>query len=486
MGDIKESIKAVLTGKGFNGGDPLSSFKLVYDSDANQLEPIYYWVLDFMTDNIGIKEIEKITDNFQSSPGSGHFADMGQRATAMQQQATKILADTNTLIKMIVNLVYDLKEYEMRLAQYKKANSKDKKEKEEGMLSLKNVWLDQVDMKRGRGSIHQMSYEMGYTTLREAFLIANTVDDAKNMAGEKGVINDSVMRILIPRLSEFLLWKEMSEKELTKRFEIEKSYLKSEVESLKMYAKWARPYLKAAEALRMKGFDNNAALVNAFSTTMFELTIMAKTEMSIEKNADLKKKFGNKKLDRKYYSVQIISFKYRGELAQKVTQKGDYAFGFGGKVEMIFDSYALNSEELTMVKKKMEDADLLDGMNMVEDNMRVAFGQLKDDIEKYCTKTEADLRLEELKKKKDGKKEMDTNPFSALWSLFTFDFGSSPSKPKDIKDVKDIKKDSFVEESVRTAAADKANGTLYAIYDVYKKAHAMASSPENFDNGKKS
>jgi len=466
-------------------GNPLSSYKLVYDSDSNQLEPIYFWILDFIQD-MGIK-VEKVTDNFQSSPGSGHFADMSQRATIMQQQATKILADTNVVIKSIIQIVYDLKEYEIRLSQYKKANSKDPKEKEEGMLALKNIWLDQVDMKRGRGSIHQMSYEMGFTTLREAFLVANSVEDVNKMSSADGVINESVKRVLTPRLGEFLLWKDVSEKEIVKRFEIEKSYLKSQVESLKLYTNWAKPYLKAAKDLKMNGFETNAALVHAFSTSMFELTLLGKRESGISSPVLIKRFGRDYKLKRKYYSILIVSLKYVGKLAQKVTQRGDYGFGFGGRVDITFDSYALNEEELALVKKKMDEADLKDGLDLVGENTQAALDQLKDDIEKYCLKDEDKKKIEE-EKKKEEKKQDDTNPFGALWSLITFDFGTSEKKKddkKEIKDSKDIVKDDFVEKAVRAEAASGAMGSLYAVYDIYKKAHGMASSPKNFDNGKK-
>jgi hypothetical protein len=485
--DIREAIAKVNKKYGFKEdvAKSLASYKLTYDSDSNQLEPIYYWILDFIQD-MGLK-VEKVTDNFQSSPGSGHFSDMGQRATAMQQQATKILADTNVVIKSVIQLVYDLKEYEIRLSQYKRAASKDPKEKEEGMLALKNIWLDQVDMKRGRGSIHQMSYEMGFTTLREAFLVANTIEDVNKMSSADGVINDSVKRVLTPRLSEFLLWKDISEREIVKRFEIEKSYLKSQVESLKMYTAWAKPYLKAAKDLRMSGFDTNASLVHAFSTTMFELGLFCTREAKITSSEVLTKRFGREyKLKRKYYSILVVSLKYRGELAQKVTQKGDYGFGFGGRVDITFDAYALNEEEIALAKKIMSDADLKDGLDLVGENTQVALDQLKDDIEKYCLKDGDKQKMEE-EKKKEEKKQDDTNPFSALWSLFTFDFGKTEKKEdkKEIKEVKDIKKDDFVEENLRGEAINGARGTLYTVYDVYKKAHGMASSPENFDNGKK-
>jgi len=460
---------------------PLSSYKMTYDSSQNQLEPIYYWFLDFMNGLPGMK-IEKITDNFMASPGSGQFSEMGAKATAMQQQATKILADTNTLIKTIQNLVYDLSEFEIRLAQYKKANSEEKKEKEEGMLALKNVWLDQVDLKRGRGSIHQMANEMGFTTLREAFLVSNSTEDVEKMAAKDGVINDSVKRILIPRLSEFLLWKDISERELTKRFEIEKSYLKSEVESLKMYTKWARPYLKAAEDLRMKGFDKDAALVSAFSTSMFELTMLGLMKADISKNTELKQKFGEYKLKKDFYSIYVVTFKYRGHLGQKAGQGGQsgYAFSFGGKVDMTFDSFALSSEELALVRKIISDTDLSDGLNIVENNMNVALDQLQKDIEKFTKDTK------EEEKKKEESKEDDINPFSALFNADTFSFKEKKKEDKKIELPKDLSSDNFVEETVREEAKKTAMKFMYTIYDIYKKAHAMPSSPFEFDNGKES
>jgi hypothetical protein len=454
---------------------PLSSYSLIYDSPQNQLEPVYYWILDFMENLPGVK-VDKVADNFMASPGSGQFSEMGAKATAMQQQATKLLADTNTLVKTILNLVYDLKEFEMRLEQYKRANSKDKKEQEEGMLALKNIWLDQVDLKRGRGSIHQMSAEMGYTTLREAFLVANDVESLKKMAGPDGVINDSVLRVLIPRMGEFLIWKDMSEKELTKRFEIEKSYLKSEVENLKMYTKWARPYLKAAEELRMKGFENHAALVSAFSTSMFELTLMGTSKAKMQ---PVYEKAGYK-LKRDYSAVLIVSLKYRGHLGQKAGQGGQsgYTYSFGGRFDITFDCYALNSEEMALVKKTMEDADIGDGITLVERNTGVALEQLKEDIDRFTGDKE------KKKEEEKAKKEDDINPFSAIFNLSTFSFGGKKEDKKEIKSPKDIEKDNFVEKIVRKDAADKANTFLYLVYDIYKKAHAMASSPENFDNGK--
>jgi hypothetical protein len=51
-----------------------------------------------------------------------------------------------------------------------------------------------------------------------------------------------------------------------------------------------------------------------------------------------------------------------------------------------------------------------------------------------------------------------------------------------IESSKDIKADNYIEKTVRVNAANSAAGGLYLIYDIYKKAHGMASSPQPFKN----
>lgn len=456
MGDIKEAIKKVVP---YKKGEPLGSYKLTYDSASSQLEPVYFWLLDFIQD-MGIG-VEKITDNFTSSPGSGHFAEMGARATRMQEEGMKILGMINQVIKTVLNLVYDLKEFEIRLEHYKDAKSGDKNQKEAGMLALKQIWLDNVDLKRGRGSIHQMTYEMGYTTLRELFMIGNSIEDIK----KSELANDQVKRILIPRLSEFLKWREYSEKELRKRFQIEKSYLKTEVESLKLYTSWVRPYLKAADELRNKGFEKNPALVHAFNTTMFELVLLGKLEFNgpIPGIKDYNAK-------RKYYSCFVTSLVFRG-LPQKVTQQH---YGFGGRVNMEFDCYVLNDDEIALIEKELAKQDVETSLSFIQEATDNSLEELKEDIDHFLSK--------EQEEEKEEKKDDNTNPFSALFGFLKPKKKEDKEKEK-ISDIKDLKKDSFVEKEIRRLAGNTSKDRLYTIYDVYKKAHGMASSPQEFERG---
>ncbi len=473
MTEIKEVIKKVVKNE-YN--IPVISYKLIYDSQQNQFEPIYYWILDFLKNLFG-EDIEKIVDNFMSSPGSGHFADMNQRLTRIQEDGMKILGGLNQVIKSCLNLIYDLREFKERLQHYKDSKSNNPELKKAAMLALKNVWLDSVDLpKRGRGSIHQMSAELGYTTLREAFLYADSLKDIEIMEKESN-INESVGRVLRPRIKEFIDWVDFSEKELQKRYNIEKSYLKNQVETIKLYSSWVKPYLTAAKQLQQKGFEGNSALVNAFATTMFQLTLLAK------KKVKLPEKFEDYKLERDYFSCAIVDFKQRSQLLQKVTQKGDFAPSFGGRLEITFDAYALNSEELELVKKTLEKEDvdelLTFNSNIAEESLK----ELKKDIDTFIYDKE-DEKKEDVKT--EEKREDDINPFSAI-----FNFGNSKksktktTEKKKIEKPEDVLPDSWIEKHARLEANNDAGSKLYTVYDIYKKAHGMASSPDAFDKGNK-
>jgi len=310
------------------------------------------------------------------------------------------------------------------------------------------------------------------------FMMAEDVDALKKMNkdDEGGLVNNQVMRVLIPRISEFLKWAKYSESELRKRFSIEKNYLKSQVETIKLYSAWMKPYLVAAEKLRQKGFDKDAALVNAFSTSMFELQLFGSQPIGVEDVYN-----GKYNVKRGYNRVMVIGLVYRGHVSQRVTQKGDYGFAMGGKIDMTFDAYALNDEEVAAAKKLMDDDDIVKSMEFSGDVAGDALKTLKEDLDYFLMSPE-DKDKEKLKE--DGKKKeekVDINPFAAL-------VGWGKKKEKKVENgeekivaVEDIKGDNFVEKMMRAKAAETAGDWLYLVYDIYKKAHGMASTGEDFD-----
>ena len=298
--------------------EPSEEHSITYDSGTAGLEPVYFWVLDMMN-NLFSGKVEKLVDNFSSTPGSGHFAELETRAYQMQTQAKNLLDVVNVVVKSVINIIYDLKEFEIRLSQYTDANSNDKERAEGGLLALKQIWMDNVDIKKGNSSIKALSLsglnQPNFVTLIDGFLAANSVKDVEKMD-----LNERVKRILKPRVAEFLEWKKRSEIELRKRYEIEKSYLRTQVNSIKMYSRWAKPYLRAASSLEMKEYNRKPELVNAFSTLFLELAIFGKNELKIinvlaNKNLPVEfKRLEKKKSLRKYFSCVLVDFTLEGFL----------------------------------------------------------------------------------------------------------------------------------------------------------------------------
>ncbi|MEK6831050.1 MAG: hypothetical protein AABX77_03395 [Nanoarchaeota archaeon] len=438
---------------------------LVYDSPSETLEPIYFWILDFMQKVTG--DVTKVADNFASSPGSGHFSEIGVKKTQMQEQASKILGTINSVLRSILNLIYDLKEFKIRLSHYDAANSKNKSEAEAGLLALKQIWMDKVDTQRGQGSINALSAgNLQFVTLRDAFMVAKSQDDV-----DKIDLNERVKRILKPRVQEFLEWKKRSEQELKKRFEIEKSYLKSQVDALKLQSRWAKPYLKAAEKLAQdEKLAEDAALVTAFNTVLLQLTLIGKKELKIDSRTTYSRyggitlpvEFKNmaKKL-RKYYSVVLVDFNFIG-----IPSKAGQHYVFGGKADIKFKSYALNEDEIALLNSKLNESDLDSALKLVQGMTDDSLSQLKLDIDEFMGD-------------KEKKETADINPFSALFGLFKEGKTNKDKEKEKIELLKNkgVRKDSYAEAYFRNVAIADAMNTGFDVYDIFKKHKGMASFP---------
>lgn len=484
--EIDEIVKKV-TERTKKYKEPLWENKLVYDSFAEALEPIYFWILDFM-EGLGL-EIEKLADNFAASPGSGYFGELGARATKMQETGIKILGDVNTVIKSIINIIYDLKEWEIRLKDYENARSEDEAIKETGILALKHRWMDNVDVNKGTGSINAMTNQYGFTTLRDGFMRARSPEEVDEID-----LNERIKRILKPRLAEFFEWLERSDKELSKRYEIERSYLQTQVKTLKLYTSWVKPYLKAAEQLRMKE-TKTPALVTAFSTMILELSLFSKKEIDVKyeaENKNLPERFAKLKL-RKYYPCVLVDLLFRG-MPRAIKIKGTPHYVHGGRSEVRFKAYALNEEEIALLHKKIEEEDLSYLLGVAKDVTEESLKQLMEDIEHFSKRKEEEE--EEAKKK-------EVNPFVALGEGIADIFGlrkkleerrKKKEEEKESEEEKEkkkaeklekegIKKDSYEESVVRTLAEKTAKEICFKVFDTYKKAHGMASfpSPPSFE-----
>ncbi len=449
---------------------PIEKHEITYDSPTEGLEPIYFWLLDFMND--AYKNIDKITDNFVSSPGSSHFSELQGKATQMQQEVSRTMGNVNTVIKSILNLVYDLKEFNLRLKpydDYKKANA-DTQEKFNKLLSLKQVWLDNVDIKKGRGSINALaSGELDFVTLRDAFMALESAEQIMKKSGEKGALdlNERVRRILQQRTQEFFEWINESHRSLKQRYEIEKNYLRSQVNMLKLYTRWVKPYLKASQKLEQSE-KNQAALVTAFNTVIFELVILASAGYDTDDDVvagllpSIFKKV--KKESREYSKILVLEFEFRS-IPQKVSQRGEW--GFGGRAKITFTSYALNDQELKFIKEELKKDDFNSIMKLIEGATDKSLKEIQQDIDEILEEGKEN----NAEKEKSNLNSDDTNPFKALFSGFKL-------KKKDKKEWKlgdIIEPDSDYEKVMRSQTAIASREICFTIFDVFKKSKGMPS-----------
>ena len=461
---------------------PLEEHKITYDSPAEGLEPIYFWLLDFLSGGIYDKNVEKITDNFVSSPGSGHFSEMQGKATQMQQEASRTLGNVNTVLKSVLNLVYDLKEFKIRLSPYKTYLDKNsgQDEKNRKLLSLKQVWLDNVDIRKGRGSINALSSgELDFVTLRDAFMtIVNK--ELKDAKGNKIDLNDRVTRILQQRAEEFFLWITESYNSLSQRYEIERNYLKSQVNMLKLYARWVRPYLNAAQKLE-QSVSKNAALVTAFNTMTLELQLLAtkKYEIKDDAEAGLVPDFFKKIKTREYYKVLVLELDFRS-IPQRVSQRGDWSFG--GRAEIKFTSYALNEQELEVLKKELSKNDLNRVLSLVDGATKESLDNIEKDITAIIEgKEESEIEeRDKTKKEEEEKKKKKSSDDFGVGALFSI-FRSKKKEKKDVDLTKGIEPDTEYEKVIRSQAILSSNQACFTVFDTYKKAHGMPSHADPYD-----
>ena len=287
-------------------------------------------------------------------------------------------------------------------------------------------------------------------------------------------LNDRVKRILKPRIQEFLEWKKRSEQELKKRYEIEKIYLKSQVNALKLNSRWARPYLRAAEKLRQKDeISSKPELVTAFNTIFLQLTLMGISAIKV-KDEVMDKKLPRdfvrmEKNLRKYNAVAIIDFEFRG-----IPSKTGQHYTFGGKVNVKFKGYALTDKEIELVKLQLKKSDMEAALSLVEGMTTDSLSQIQADIDEILSE----------KKENEKTKTEDLNPFSALFSIFKPE-KQDKKKDEEMSDEekfekveKEVKKsENYAEKYIRNYAEIEGAEKAFKIYDIYKKGHGMPGFP---------
>jgi hypothetical protein len=322
-----------------------------------------------------------------------------------------------------------------------------------------------VDIKRGNTAIKAMAQQFDYVTIIDAFMASNSLEDVKKLD-----LNERVRRIIEQRFPDFERWIKESEIELRKRFEIETKYLRSQVNSLRLYAKWIKPYLRSAQKLEQKA-EATADLVTFFNTALFELVLM--NEAKYNPIADVQSgelpNYFLKINSRKYNSIILVEFNFRGA-PDRSDQRGGY--GFRGRSKVVFTSYSLNDEELKVLKQELEKDDLGDSLKLIEGVTEDSLAEIQKDIEEF-------LDEKPKEEEEETKKSEDVNPFAALLGLERKN--KKQKKKSGEKDLsKGITSDGPEEKIMRSKAALMARWNCRKLYRMFKASLGMPSLPPVF------
>lgn len=460
-------------------------YTLVYDSLSEGLEPVYFWLLDFMQDKgpggQGMS-VKKGAEQFEASASSGYFGELGQRATLMQKQAMEYLGAINQVIKSIIQLIYDLKEFEIRLKMYDDLKLDNEETRRAASYALKGVWMDQVDIRKGKGSINMLVQDLSFVTLRDAFFVINEISlyeikDEKKRQEEilKEVknldLNERVKNVLAKKVYEYLQWKSLSEKEIRNRFNVEKAYLKSQFGTLKLYASWVKPYLLTAQKLKMTEF-NTANIIAAFSNMEMHLSLIGKREVSAnsaESKLPANYKFIEKDIQ-KYYYVLMVDMIFRSVPSAVQGQSGRH-YVHSGRTDIEFKSFVMTKEEADA----LDAMELYEDLDLVEDWVQNSLDAVKEDLDHFLEdkKPPVDSKENKEDKKKKKKKLLEgfDNPFSGVLK------GGGSSLLGPAKEFfKSTPPSEIYSKIVEAEAKEKAEKSCFLVYNLYKKSHGMLST----------
>jgi hypothetical protein len=446
------------------------------DSFVTSLEPKYFWIIDFMKKQQF--KLEKTMETMGASVVSMFFGEMSARKQHLERRGMEIIGTVNVVVKSIINLLYDLREFDRRLKIYDELIVDDKSKQEAADAALKRVWMDEVDIRKGGASINSMSAQKGleFITLRDAFMIAKGTKDVDKMD-----INDRIKRILTGRLVEYEKWRDESDKELHQRRRIELAYLKSQVETLRLYSMWARPYLEAAQRLSfedvsvkdpdlIQAFDQNVIKITVRGTKFFHLKDLFKrtglprgqsppATWSEERQEEWKLA----RLGPKVIGIEEVEFTFRSKPALVSQAQTGGAFRQLGKLIIEFRGYAMRLDEYEKLEKQEE----WEAMKFIEGMTTESLSTMREEIDTYLSELDKEEKKEEKKK---------TEPIIDKF-MKGIGFGKAGGSIEGLLGGFTSLNQRALEDRAKTVLRDEMVDKIFTLYDIFKKAHGFLSFP---------
>jgi len=472
-------------------GDPIMSREVTYDAFGETMEPMYYWLLDFLKESMGYA-VDKTADFFSASEAGGYFGEMGMRRTNLEKRAVELTGTINAVVKSIINLLWDLKTFDLRLKHYDDVRKGDKDTRRVALEALKGIWLNEVDKGKGNAAIDVLAQNLNFITLRDAFMVIpvqdwhvidakrERIDEIKKKAEQfvtKMDLTEVVKRILAPRAREFVEWVYASETELRKRKAVELAYLKAQVAAMKVYAQWTRPYLIATQKLIPAEYKQlleehkelglgPAAVPTPFHAMWFYLELQAKKKAEIK---ELKRppfemtEIKLKNEDLRPHTIIEVRTAFRGAPQMgTMGARGERGTAFTGKTLVKFVTFVMSKEHITLLEREREEEILQFIDAMTTETLQA----LAEDLNKY-------LKEEEKASEAPKPKPMFELPFKELWSSVKKFNDEAKKILQKLPNMQISDKEAWAIARLKLIAESKSKKDLDTLYDTFKKSHKM-------------
>jgi hypothetical protein len=345
------------------GEDWPVQYKLVVNTPFESIGKYYHAVLKELRDPAigGFKNLVKIDQALSASPTSAFYGDVANRKAYAKEQFDKSMGMINSIIQTVMKLIYSLREFDQILNIFKNLESSDEKESVSAELNLRRIFIDEVDIKKGRGSINNLTTAQGmeFVTLRDSFLVVKDLPSIDELN-----VNDRVKRILKDRFGEYLNWKEEYRKDMEGRRKLQKQYLKNQVESMKMQLDWARPYFTIMQQLNI-------------GTGVADPDLLAGLDTSVIKTK-IRGVIGGEEDEKLATAFIDVEFNFKTSPIQVRSERGQ-AYHHIFKTEITYTPYIMSNEDYAKIVQKETMRDI----NFLKELVGESLESIKDDLEKY-------------------------------------------------------------------------------------------------------
>lgn len=482
---------------------PNKRYILSFKSENYTVEEMYFWMLGHGMNDWAMPFIHKITDIFAASQGSTMFGDLGSRMTAMQNQASNLLASFGQMSKDLFKHVRDLRKLRERLSYYKKAdeNLSLEERKRKSALgaenTLKDIWITLVEGgTENPGSVYGMARKVGFTILPDLFFQAPPLkeDEIKKYVEDLDTGNPTVKLAVERKLYQYYHWKKQTWEELKFREKYQKKLIYQHYQNMKLYLNWIKPYLKNSQKLSSNEDLMNAyGVISSFQTSMVEIEVLLQKPV---KKISYSSPYKDVKPESKRVNeVVILHFLYETSPEMSFHAKDSWQQkgpSHVGRVDATIRSYGWTDDEIEKYKnvKREEEISLIKSIDHTLANDGDLFGEdlmqiLKEVEEEISGKSDKDstpdmksmdAKIKEQKKKIDEAKKFMYGPFEALFGGLFGGFKEILIDPILLRP-KTKKYESYLSDlsEAKAKAAKMASVYAWQIYKNYKKAHRMVT-----------